>query len=746
MTRAGPHRAPPPKWQDGTARADAARCLDRYLADHEQDLWADLVEDIARLGNSALIDLQGAARRVAERFGAGAALHLAQSCLHIGELSDDDVVRHLLRRAEISVISSRSPEAFHELLDMLVTVARQMPHVLPALLESQSQILSRLDTGGLRHWIGAGLALATWDRDGSLGYFRLETDQARALLAQMVGDYQFADGRIGLGAYLRALFGAHAVIATFPADQLPRNAVRSSFFGPLIRLPASYPGVTEDEGFRHFRAVLAHIAAHVRFGATRQPVGRLKPVQVALISLIEDARVETLASREFPGLARLWAGFHTAEPSGAVTPDKLMARLARSLADSGYADGNPWVEKGRRLFLEGRSRWSDPLLSREIGGLLGNDLGQMRLAFNARTYVVQPGYRDDNAGLWDMSPDADEVPTTAEALVDGPLDMDDGETAAAEAAPNVAVAQSPGSQGERLLGHFPEWDCKGNTLRSAWTTVFSHEPVPAPPAAVRELEESAERTVGRLAGLIRKTHVGRSRRRRGLTQGDSLDIDACIGRMVDMRAGIAPEPRVYQTRQKTDRELSVLVLMDISRSTRQGIEGTTRSILAVERQAVAALGMAMAQVGDPFAILGFCSDGRGDVRVHEVKDFAQPFDRTRLARLAGLRGDLSTRLGAALRLAGARISVERNIRKLVLVVSDGEPSDIDVSDPDYLIEDARHAVQELNQAGTDVFAVGLGQEARNHMRRVFGANGFRMIDRVGELPQHLTQLYHRLST
>ena len=134
-------------------------------------------------------------------------------------------------------------------------------------------------------------------------------------------------------------------------------------------------------------------------GAPRQPVGRLKPVQLALIGLIEDARVEALAMRRFPGLRRLWAPYHVARAEGGSAP-ALLARLARALFDPTQVDPHGFVAKGVELFAA--ADIDDPSASRGIGGLLGNDLGQMRVSFNARTHVIEPAYRDDNLGLWDF--------------------------------------------------------------------------------------------------------------------------------------------------------------------------------------------------------------------------------------------------------------------------------------------------------------------------------------------------------
>jgi nitric oxide reductase NorD protein len=193
------------------------------------------------------------------------------------------------------------------------------------------------------------------------------------------------------------------------------------------------------------------------------------------------------------------------------------------------------------------------------------------------------------------------------------------------------------------------------------------------------------------------------------------------------------------------RDLSVLVLIDASESTRDRVKDTTMSVMALERAAAALLAQAMAELGDPFALHGFCSNGREEVRYYRVKDFAEPYTIATRARLAGLRGMLSTRVGAALRQAGREIAGQPTHRKLVLLITDGEPADVDVADGRYLVEDARKAVHELSHQGIDVFCVGLDSGGESYLPRIFGARNSLMINRIEALPEKLPMLYFRLT-
>ncbi|WP_178133315.1 hypothetical protein [Vineibacter terrae] len=259
-----------------------------------------------------------------------------------------------------------------------------------------------VDIDGLEAWMVSGLRATADDRGRRRAYFALDDPLAQRLLARggAASDFRRAESR--LAAQLTALWGLRPPLrpALAPADApAPR---RTSFTGTLLRFPERFPGLSGDAAMALYRAAAAHLGAHLTYTPQRLAIGTLKPLQVTLVSLIEDARVEALALRAMPGLRHFWSPFHVALPHGGTAP-ALLARLARALLDPAYRDDDAWVAKGRTLFAQ--ATLTDPRISRPLGGLLGNDLGQMRVQFNPHTYVVEPAYRDDNAGLWDF-PDA----------------------------------------------------------------------------------------------------------------------------------------------------------------------------------------------------------------------------------------------------------------------------------------------------------------------------------------------------
>jgi nitric oxide reductase activation protein len=193
------------------------------------------------------------------------------------------------------------------------------------------------------------------------------------------------------------------------------------------------------------------------------------------------------------------------------------------------------------------------------------------------------------------------------------------------------------------------------------------------------------------------------------------------------------------------RDLAVLVLLDTSESSNDKVRGHDYTVMDLTRAATVLLAGALDRIGDPFAIHGFCSDGRHDVHYQRFKDFDQPYDDLVKARLAGMKGRLSTRMGAALRHAAHYLSQQPKSKRVVFVVTDGEPADNDVTDPQYLRHDAKAAVEELGRQGITVYALSLDPHADQYVSRIFGLKNFTVIDQVERLPERLPMLYMSLT-
>jgi nitric oxide reductase NorD protein len=636
----------------------------------------------------------------------------------------------------------------------LARLAREAPESVVAVASRTDMILQACDSSGFESFIATGLKYTRGDRVRQRAFFTLEDRLAAQVLEQASGALTFSRDERILKAYATALWGRPPVLRSAVAPPGGHLARRVNIAGGVVRVPPVFRGTPKSTLPQLFRACVAHATAHVALTRTRFPIGSLKPLQMALIGLVEDARVEALAMRAFPGLRRLWAPFHVAEPSGAITAPTLLARLARALFDPDYADPDGFVHKGRALFTAELDHLDDISLSRRIGGLLGNDLGQMRVQFNARTYVVEPIYRDDGLGLWDFGDHEQAPEDVVEIMVDAArierrdeADNPDRRREEAEPTPDALGRARPRTADERgpVLATYPEWDCDAATERPDWTTVRAAPVWPGDPGAIDTALDMIPAVRARIRRLVRGAKIGRHERLKRRSDGPDLDLDAALDAAIALRAADLPDDRVFRTMARRQRDLAVTILLDVSESTRDRVAAANASVLDVERLAVATLAEALSALNDPFALRAFASAGREDVRVFCLKDFGEPYGASVKARLAHLEPQLSTRLGTALRHAGSEIASMRSHRKLILVLTDGEPSDIDVVDPRDLVEDARRAVLGLRSRGIDVFGVTLDPSGAGSGATIFGRSQHMPVRRLEDLPARLAELYFRLA-
>lgn len=473
------------------------------------------------------------------------------------------------------------------------------------------------------------------------------------------------------------------------------------------------PGSLQTAGPDGPLALASHAAAHRRFSGEPQARAGLKPVQQALLGALEDARVEWLAMQELPGLRAVWWPFHAglAATRGATFED-LLARLSASLLDPAHQDPHPWLARVRGLFFEADGRTlalRTPAAVRQAASVLGNDIGQMRLPFNPRTYRVHARYRDDNSHLW--LPDASLPPSST------PLEGGEGGEGRAPPDEPAADPALPASSGSRVsMGEdressiaseqpdavYPEWDHRIARYRPDWCHVYTSEPARAA-AAVADIAQLT--VVARRLALGLRLLQGRPERASGRTaSGDDLHPVALVEGHVDLRSCRTPDHRVYQRLWRPRHPLAVLMLVDASASTaRPGDASLDGAVLARMQQSAVAAAWALQLLGHRTALWAFSSQGRHRIDMPCLKAWDAPLDA---ARIPHLHSAGSTRLGTALRhalsLSAADARRHPGWRRVIVLVTDGELHDVDVHDPAYLPADLRRAGQEAAAMGVAV--------------------------------------------
>ena len=296
--------------------------------------------------------------------------------------------------------------------------------------------------------------------------------------------------------------------------------------------------------------------------------------------------------------------------------------------------------------------------------------------------------------------------------------------------------------GDRLAGRFtyPEWDCRKGVYLPDHTVVLAG---PADPAAegTWTLDATARRRIREVKRRFEALTAGRTRHR-AQVDGAELDIDAVVRAAADLAACGEGSDRVFEQVRTTARDLAVTVLVDVSRSTESWADD--RPVIAVEKEALIAFAEGLTALGDAHELLAFSSLKRSRVRVQTLKAFDEPYGATVKARIGGLRPGHYTRLGAAIRHATVGLAARPNRRRLLIVLTDGKPNDLDHYEGRFGIEDSRKAVEEARAAGCSVFGITVDKEARAYIPRLFGANGFAVIGRPSKLLEALPVLYRHV--
>jgi hypothetical protein len=508
---------------------------------------------------------------------------------------------------------------------------------------------------------------------------------------------------------------------------------------PQLLLPAPH---ADDGASRNAlaRASIAHATGHLRYSTAGQATTGLKPLAIVMVSALEDARVDLLTMRDYPGVRawfmRCWDAVPT---SDGLDFASLMQRLGRALIDPTCDDRNPWVQQARTRF-NTLADLTDGTACRRIASVLANELGQMRVPFDAQQLYVAPvAYRDDNSYLWTFDETAADTTATIAADMEPPAKV---VTADAKHEPQD-VRPDP-----QPTATYPEWDYRMGHLRQAWCTVCER-PAPldgtAPPAF-----------------RLRNAHLAAPRQRtpaqsRPNSDGDTPHLDAAITALLDLRLHATPPDAVFvrDAARRTRRDdASVLVLLDLSESTNDAFDDRRKpgspapdaaapTVLALEKEAARQLASRHTARGARVAVHGFHSHTRADVGYYRLLDFGQPLDAAALQRIASVRASLSTRTGAALRHATASLAHERSRQRSILLVSDGAPSDVDVFTSGQLAQDATHAMQEARRQGIAVRCLAIGTEAGRELRRMAGSSSVATVTSprtmAGQIARQLTR-------
>lgn len=595
--------------------------------------------------------------------------------------------------------------------------------------QQSPQLLSLLPVDGLRRWVDYGARNYSHHPERQRDFFTLQSADSRAVLQRERRGTLLVDHLRPLDLYLRSLWrDADELVPYSTGFDTLRQPV-PYFDAHGIRLPDVLQARAGIGGLDRYRATLAHMAAHRRWSSAIF-ADNYSPFQRMAIEFFEDARVETLALREYPGLRRIFTALHPTPVEGACNPAThsclrhRLAMLSRALLDAGhgYRDAKllEFVARFHAVMAQGES--STPgiaalALSYVARTRLQSD--QLPATFFTDTEV---DYRDDNRHLWRFHELSDDEEQFEDHRPPGP--------------PQDLLALPP--------RHYPEWDYTSQTMRPDWVSLYERLHPSGQAADIDQLLARHSALAKRLKRLLDLLKPQDRVRVRFQEDGSELDLDVAIRSLIDLKSGSQPETRINLSHRTDGRSIAVLVLLDLSASLNEKAGDSNQTILQLSQEAVSLLAWSVQQLGDPLAIAGFHSNTRHDMRYLHIKGFGEPWGDAVKARLAAMEAAYSTRMGAGLRHAAHYLGAQKADKKLLLLLTDGRPSDIDVPDGQTLVADTRQAVHELAQQGIHSHCISLDPQADAYVHDIFGHHAT-VVDRVAQLPERLTRLFVSLT-
>ncbi len=327
---------------------------------------------------------------------------------------------------------------------------------------------------------------------------------------------------------------------------------------------------------------------------------------------------------------------------------------------------------------------------------------------------------------------------------------------------------------------YDEWDFRANDYRPRWCVVQEKQ---VTSGDSRFFQETLQAHSGLMEQIRRQFEAIRPemyRRVKHLSEGEDLDFDAALDAMIDIRARRTPDDRIYWRRNKAERDVGVVFLLDMSASTAEAVEEAKREggdwdvpsdpvaytmwlrtrrgegqkrqykrIIDVEKEAMVLLMTALDAIGDRYGVYGFSGFGRENVEFYVIKEIEEAMSdrvRRRLDKVSPLH---ATRMGPAIRHATTKLEQLDAKTKFLFVVSDGRPQDRGYSregvEKEYAVQDTRMALLEARDKDITPFCLTVDRQGHDYMRTMAGDMGYEVVPDIMDLPRRLPALYRSLT-
>jgi len=305
---------------------------------------------------------------------------------------------------------------------------------------------------------------------------------------------------------------------------------------------------------------------------------------------------------------------------------------------------------------------------------------------------------------------------------------------------NTTISESAEAKSSDYFIAYDEWDYAKREYKADFCKVY---PKNITETDVAYYKDTISKNSSTLTGLRKMltTVNNKYQQQRRQTQGEEFDIDAITDLFVDVNSGHTPSDKIYLSKRKKEKDLSILLLLDSSLSS-DGYASGNR-VIDVEKQVSILFGEILNEFNIEFSIDCFYSKTRNHASYHTIKDFDEPWNIAKY-KVGAIEPSGYTRIGAALRHSGAMLDKRNTKNKWVILISDGKPNDYDRYEGKYGVNDVKQALRELNQRQINSYALAIEAEAKYYLPQMFGQNHYQILTTPVELLKSLVKLYEKI--
>ncbi|KKM00652.1 hypothetical protein LCGC14_1802310, partial [marine sediment metagenome] len=662
--------------------------------------------------------------------------------------------------------------------------------------KSAPQVLGRLSIKDLRKWVKAGLQEEHDVNGRSSAFFSLDSGKSRIAVDHLVKGLELKDAHVVLSSYAEALAGKKVLLrssALFYKDLPGLSRYISITDGQRVFLPSKITIFDDNElNFKVFKLMLTHELAHIEHGTFdigAEDISRLNDfgdpgLAYTILEFLEDERIDYLVGLEYPGLERdrqlILKNYIDSQPDDAkamsvfeslsfgdlrtdVPKEGCNALLVKVLQDAAWGVRDESVKARDVLDIALRVCTlleDSPVMKQGWGRRMQDRVfyrGVLDFALIERTREGMKALTDDMFNRFHSRNSDVSVDDVIEALAR--IEHSEGiepecllwQTCDREKLDMLfedtqqIMEDMEAERHIRRTLYYDEWDSQMDDYKKEWCKVREMD---MPATNLDYYESTIKENYGvvsllrRHFGLLRPDRIQRFFREE---RGDDIDYDALVESMVDLYAGRTPSDKVYIRREKNLRDVSVAFLVDMSYSTGDELASGKR-IIDVERESLVLMAEALESIGDQWAVYGFSTNNRDKVDFHIVRDFNMPFDSDVKMRYENIQPMAQTRLGAAIRHASTLLQRQNSRIRLLILLSDGRPYDVDYGDASYAVEDTKRALWEARRKGVNSFCITVDKKSSSYLPYMYGESNFTIIDNVDALPAMLPLIYKRLTT